>query len=527
MLLFIKITCWGITLLSGLMEDITMTDGNLQQEIEKAVWAACDTFRGVIDATQYKDYILVTLFLKYISDVWQAHYKEYKAKWPKDKERILRRLTKERFVLPKGRDFYALHAQRHEANIGERFNIALQAIEDENKEKLKKGVFRSIDFNSEANLGSPRERNRRLCSLLENFNKPALDLSPERVRGDIIGNAYMYLIERFAADTGKKGGEFYTPQTVAEVVARLCQPKSGGHICDPACGSGGLLLEAKKAVKDDDCVLFGMESNGATRALCRLNMFLHNADSARIEWCNSLTEPELVENDRLMKFDSVVANPPFSLDKWGADKVENDRYRRFSRGIPPNTNGDYAFISHMVESAKDGTGRVAVIAPHGVLFRGHAEGRIRQRLIEDNLLDAVVALPAKLFQTVAISVVILVFDRARERGGSKSERHDVLFIDASHDFQEGKNQNRLLPEHVNRIVATYEARKDVEGYAALVSYDALQNNGFNLSLPRYVRRHRQEEVIDIEQVRLEIEQLEKAYTDSRQKIDKLLKEATS
>ncbi len=500
-----------------------MTDKLKQSEINATAWAACDTFRGVVDPAQYKDYILVTLFLKYISDTWQDHYKGYKKQYGDDEERIHRKLARERFVLPKGASFYDLYEQRNEPNIGELINIALDAIEEANKSKLE-GVFRNIDFNSEANLGRTKDRNRRLKHLLEDFNKPQLNMRPSRVSEDVIGNTYIYLIERFASDAGKKAGEFYTPHKVSELLAKLAQPKKGDRICDPACGSGGLLVEAAREIGGRNFALFGMEVNGSTWALARMNMFLHGMDGARIEWCNTLTSPALVENDRLMKFNVVVANPPFSLDKWGQDEAENDRFNRFWRGIPPKSKGDYAFISHMIEAALKKEGRVAVVAPHGVLFRGGAEGRIRRRLIEDNLLDAVIGLPANLFPTTGIPVAILVFDRSREKGGTNENRSDVVFIDASREYESGKNQNTLADGHIEKIVATYEARKDVDKYAHVASFEEIQENDFNLNIPRYVDTFEEEEEIDIDAVQKEIEQLEKELAEVRAKMAQKLAE---
>ncbi len=499
-----------------------MNDQIQQKDINTAAWSACDTFRGVMDAAGYKDYILVMLFLKYISDVWRDHYEEYRKRYGGNDERIRRRLKNERFVLPEGSSFYDLYEQRSEANVGELINIALEAIETENKEKLE-GVFRNIDFNSEANLGKTRDRNRRLKMLLQDFNKPEMSMSPSRVSEDVIGNTYIYMIERFASDAGKKAGEFYTPHKVSELVARLSAPKPGARICDPACGSAGLLIEAARLVGGRDYALYGMEVNGSTWALARMNMFLHGADAARIEWCNTLTAPALVETDRLMKFDNVVANPPFSLDKWGAEDADADPYNRFWRGVPPKSKGDYAFISHMVEAALEKAGRVAVVAPHGVLFRGGAEGRIRRRFIEENLLDAVVGLPGNLFPTTSIPVAILVFDRSREQGGANEKRKDVLFIDASREYQAGKNQNTLLDEHIEKITAVYEAREYADKYAHLATFEEIEENDFNLNIPRYVDTFEEEAEIDIDAVGREIDQLEKELSVVREEMGKLLK----
>ncbi len=500
-----------------------MTDKIKQSEIHSTAWAACDTFRGVVDPAQYKDYILVMLFLKYISDVWKDHYEKYKKQYSSDDERIRRRLGRERFVLPKGSSFYDLYESRNETNIGEHINIALDAIEEANKLKLE-GVFRNIDFNSEANLGKTKDRNRRLKHLLDDFNKPQLEMSPSRVSEDVIGNTYIYLIERFASDAGKKAGEFYTPHKVSELLAKLAQPKAGDRICDPSCGSAGLLVEAAREVGGRDFALFGMEVNGSTWALARMNMFLHGMDGARIEWCNTLTSPALVENDRLMKFNVVVANPPFSLDKWGQDEAESDRFNRFWRGIPPKSKGDYAFISHMIEAALEKEGRVAVVAPHGVLFRGGAEGRIRRKLIEDNLLDAVIGLPANLFPTTGIPVAILVFDRSREKGGANQKRKEVFFIDASREFESGKNQNALSEKQLENIVSTYQKRQDADKYAHLASFEEIKGNDFNLNIPRYVDTFEEESEVDIAVVQKTIEDLENDLAHIRVDIKNVLKE---
>lgn len=274
-----------------------------QDEINNIIWKACDTFRGVVDPSEYKNYILVMLFIKYISDIWRDRLEEYEKQFKGDRTRIKRRMERERFFLPEGASFYDLYEEREAKNLGELINIALEKIEEHptNKKKLS-GVFRNIDFNSEANLGKPKDRNRRLKNLLEDFNDSDLDLRPSQVSGDIIGNAYIYLIEKFASGAGKKAGEFFTPAQISKLVAKLAQAKSGDRICDPACGSASLLIKVTEEIRDDNYALFGQEVNGSTWALARMNMFLHGLDGARIEWCDTLNSPNLIELDKLMKF---------------------------------------------------------------------------------------------------------------------------------------------------------------------------------------------------------------------------------
>ena len=492
-----------------------------QQEINDILWKACDTFRGTIDATEYKDYILTMLFVKYISDVWRDHYEEYRKQYGSDEERIRRRMERERFVLPEGSSYYYLFDNREAANLGELINIALERIEMANKAKLT-NVFRNIDFNSEARLGNTKKRNRILRHLLEDFADKRLDLRPSRIGNlDVIGNAYEYLIGKFAADAGKKAGEFYTPPEVSTLIAKLLAPKSGERICDPACGSGSLLLKCAREVGGDNYSLYGQEAISGTWALCMMNMFLHDVKNARIEWGDTLLEPKLIEGDKLMKFEVVVANPPFSLNKWGADHADEEarHFNRWHRGVPPKSKGDYAFISHMVETMTEGTGRVGVVVPHGVLFRGGAEGRIRQAFIEENLLDSVIGLPANLFFGTGIPAAVLVF--RRDRG----ERTDVLFIDASREFESGKNQNKIREDvEVAKIVETYRHRQDVDKYAFLASREEIRENDYNLNIPRYVDTFMEEEEVDIAAVQERIEGLEKELAEVRVEMEKYLKE---
>ena len=494
-----------------------MSNETSQQVINDIVWRACDSFRGTIDPAQYKDYILVMLFLKYLTDLRDDKLAEYQKKYDGDKDRVERAMSRERFALPKKSDFHHLAKHRTAENLGELINVALTAIEDANKAKLD-GVFRNIDFNSEANLGQTKERNARLKHLVDDFSDERLDLRPSRIGArDVIGDAYEFLISRFAADAGKKGGEFYTPGQVAQVLAQLLAPAKGDRICDPCCGSGSLLIRAGKQVGSEDFALFGQELNGGTWALCRMNMFLHGIDSARIERGDTLRSPRLVEDDKLMKFDVVIANPPFSLDKWGHEEAGHDRFGRFHRGLPPRSKGDYAFITHMIETASAGHGRVGVVVPHGVLFRGQSEGKIRQRLIEENLLDGVVGLPSNLFFGTGIPAALVLFNRAKKDDG-------VFFIDASRDFEAGKNQNRLRPEDIERIVTTWRARKDVDKYAKLASIEQLKENDYNLNIPLYVDTFEEEEAIDLDAVQAEIERLEGELVKTRVELKAALKE---
>jgi type I restriction enzyme M protein len=477
-----------------------------QDEINSILWKACDTFRGTIDPSEYKNYILVMLFLKYISDVWAERYAHLKGQFGDDDRRIRRQLQHERFVLPANCDYYTLYQQRNAANVGELINLALEQIEDANKEKLE-GVFRNIDFNSEAALGRTKQRNERLKHLLEDFYDQRLDMRPSRIgTADVIGDAYEYLIDRFASDAGKKAGEFYTPAGVSLLLAQLLDPQPGERICDPACGSGSLLIKCAQQVGSDNYAIYGQEANGATWALAMMNMFLHNIAVTRkhIVWGDTLKDPHLTtDSTTLMRFHVVVANPPFSLDKWGAEGAASDRYKRFRRGVPPASKGDYAFISHMIETTYlDPTqhGRVGVIVPHGVLFRGGAEGRIRQQLIEENLLDAVIGLPENLFFGTGIPAAILLFRRDRRDS-------DVLFIDASRDYREGMARNFLRDEDRARILAAYRERQSIPRYAHRAARTEIAANDYNLNIPRYVDTFEEEARIDLQAVNAEIASL--------------------
>jgi type I restriction enzyme M protein len=487
-----------------------------QAEINNIIWRACDTFRGVIDPSQYKDYILVMLFLKFLSDLWKDKQEEYERKYNGDETRVERAMSRERFVLPEKAQFDYLYENRSTNNVGERIDEALAQIEDTNKEKLA-DVFRNISFNNEANLGDTKERNARLKHLLEDFSK--LDLRPSHLEErDVIGDCYEYLIGKFAADSGKKGGEFYTPPEVSTLLARIIAPKSGDTICDPCCGSGSLLIRTAQEIQDRNTALYGQEMNGGTWALCRMNMFLHGFDNAVIEKGDTIRNPKLIQNDQLRRFNVVVANPPFSLDKWGHESAAEDKkYRRFEDGIPPKSRGDFAFIQHMIATMTETDGRAGVVVPHGVLFRSGSEGTIRKALIEKNLLDGVIGLPSNLFFGTGIPAALVFFNRAK-----RDDR--FFFIDASGDFEDGKNQNRLRSEDIEKIVSTWQKRENVDKYAYLATLEEIQANDYNLNIPLYVDTFEEEEEIDIPAVQAEIRELEAELDKVRGQMEGYLKE---
>ncbi len=512
-----------------------------QDKINYTLWKACDTFRGTVDPAQYKDYILVFLFWKYLSDVHRQHEATLREKYGDNEELIRRKLKRDRFVLPEKTSFYYVREKyRNDAELGDKINKALQAIEDANKQKLE-GVFRNIDYNSEPNLGETKARNRRLKSLFGDFSDPALNFSAfvdtsDTGMADVIGNAYMYLISRFASDSGKKGGEFYTPKEVSKLLALLLDPQPGERIYDPTIGSASLAITVADELRhpdkelhpdkkpSNDFALYGQENNRSTWALAKMNMFLHNIDGAQIEAGDTITDPKLKEGDQILKADIVVANPPFSLKKWGYEDVQKDRHKRFTlHGMPPKSKGDYAFILHMIASMKATTGRVGVIAPHGVLFRGGAAGRIRKSLIEANLLHAVIGLPAGLFFGTGIPAAILLFKKGRSH-------EEVLFIDASRDFDDRGTQNRLRRDDIKRIVETYQTYErdpDFEGvdkYAYKATRAEIEENDFNLNIPRYVDTFEPEKPVDLEAVAEEIHDLEAKLGVTRKKLDGYLRE---
>lgn len=488
-----------------------------QSTINNVVWKACDTFRGTMDGSDYKDYVLTMLFVKYLSDFYKEKLEQLQAEYGDKTDRIEAKLKKEKFRLDENCTFDYLVKHKEAANLGDIMNKLLERIEEDNRDKLE-GIFRSIDFNNKNKLGDTKERNTILKNLIEDFSDTRLDLRPSMLEGnDVIGDAYEYLISHFASDAGKKGGEFYTPSEVSTLLAKLVEPKEGDMIYDPTCGSGSLLIKASKEVGSKNFRLYGQERNGQTHALCKMNMFLHEINDAVIEWGDTIRNPLHLQDNLLKTFDVVVANPPFSLDKWGADFAENDPFMRFNHyEVPPKSKGDYAFVIHMMKSLNE-HGRMGVVLPHGVLFRGASEGKIRQKLIEQNLLDAIIGLPANLFFGTGIPAAILVFKKNRAN-------KDILFIDASREFDKAKNQNNLTDENIAKIIETYRNRSEIEKYSHVATLEEIQENDYNLNIPRYVDTFEEEEPVDIEATKANISKIESELVSIKTQMSAYLKE---
>lgn len=488
-----------------------------QSTINNVVWKACDTFRGTMDGSDYKDYVLTMLFVKYLSDFYKEKLNLLKEEYGDKTDRIKAKLKREKFKLDESCTFDYLIKHKEAPNLGEIMNKVLERIEEDNRDKLD-GIFRSIDFNNKNKLGDTKERNTILKNLIEDFSDSRLDLRPSMLEGnDVIGDAYEYLISHFASDAGKKGGEFYTPSEVSTLLAKLVEPKEGEMIYDPACGSGSLLIKASKEIGSKNFRLYGQEKNGQTQALCKMNMFLHEINDAVIEWGDTIRNPLHLQDNFLKTFDVVVANPPFSLDKWGADFAQNDPFMRFNHyEVPPKSKGDYAFVIHMIKSLNE-HGRMGVVLPHGVLFRGASEGKIRQKLIEQNLLDSIIGLPANLFFGTGIPAAILVFKKNRANS-------DILFIDASREFDKAKNQNNLTDKNIEKIIQTYKNRSEIAKYSHIATIEEIKENDYNLNIPRYVDTFEEEEPVDIEATKANISKMESELASIKSKMSVYLKE---
>lgn len=459
-----------------------------KETVENIVWKACDTFRGSIDSSLYKDYILSMLFVKYLSDFAKEKIKELESKYSGYK--LKRRLERMNYKISKDASFEYLLKNKEAPNIGEIINTALRKIEKDNPQKFD-GIFNNIDFNDSNKFGETKTRNAILKHLLEDFSDSELDLSPSALQNnDVMGDAYEYLISNFASDAGKKGGEFFTPPEVSTLIAKIVSDRTGVKIYDPTCGSGSLLIKVNKEIGRENCTIYGQEKNSQTFALCRMNMYLHEiGDEAKIEWGDTIKEPKFTDKGELSKFDVVVANPPFSLDKWGEEIALNDKYNRFEFGVPPKSKGDLAFLLHMINSMKE-NGITAVVMPHGVLDRGESEGLIRRRIVENNLIDTIIGLPPNLFYGTSIPTCLIILK-------NNKKNKDIFFIDASEEYDKGKRQNKLREEDISKILTAYRKRKDILKYCRAVSFEEIAENDYNLNIVRYIDTFEGYENVDL------------------------------
>ena len=486
-----------------------------KETVENIVWKACDTFRGSIDSSLYKDYILSMLFVKYLSDFAKEKIKELESKYSGDK--LKRRLERMNYKISKDASFEYLLKNKEAPNIGEIINTALRKIEKDNPQKFD-GIFNNIDFNDSNKFGETKTRNAILKHLLEDFSDSELDLSPSALQNnDVMGDAYEYLISNFASDAGKKGGEFFTPPEVSTLIAKIVSDRTGVKIYDPTCGSGSLLIKVNKEIGRENCTIYGQEKNSQTFALCRMNMYLHEiGDEAKIEWGDTIKEPKFTDKGELRKFDVVVANPPFSLDKWGEEIALNDKYNRFEFGVPPKSKGDLAFLLHMINSMKE-NGITAVVMPHGVLDRGESEGLIRQRIIENNLIDTIIGLPPNLFYGTSIPTCLIILK-------NNKKNKDIFFIDASEEYDKGKRQNKLREEDISKILTAYRKRKDILKYCRAVSFEEIKANNYNLNISRYLISAEEKSDINLNTSKREIDNLETEREKLRNSINNIFKE---
>ncbi len=480
-----------------------------REALERHLWSAADILRGSIDSSDYKNYILGLLFLKRLSDRFEEESEIVRRDGgdPEDRD-------EHQFFVPKRARWQQI--QKVASGIGEELNRASAALEDANP--ALEGVLAGIDFNDERKLGDTRQRDSILSRLVQHFSKIVLR-NDNLSEPDLLGRAYEYLIERFADDAGKKGGEFYTPHQVVKLMAEILEPQEGMRICDPTCGSGGMLIQCAEYVERhggnrQNLSLFGQEKNLGTWALCKMNLLLHGLPDARIFKGDTIRDPKILEeNGSLMLFDRVIANPPFSLEEWGREVAEKDPYGRFRFGIPPKSKGDLAFVQHML-AVLNRVGRMAVVMPHGVLSRGGAEAKIREQLIREDLLDTVIGLAPKLFYGTGIPAVILVLDRAKR----KERRSKVLFLDSSGDYGEGTSQNYLREVDVRKIANTSLSYQDSD-WSRVVDAAAIAVNGNNLSISRYVDSAEKTEAESVTSALARLSEAETAREKTRHELE--------
>ena len=482
------------------------------EKLKSHLWESANILRGSIDASDYKNYIFGLLFLKRLCDVFD----EERGSLKKEKHVDLTDPDNYTFNVPEKAHWSYLKTLTQ--NLGEAINKADDALEETNPEMLE-GVLSTVDFNDKDRLPDVI-----LAALIAHFSNIQL-ANRDLENPDILGDAYEYLIAQFADDAGKKGGEFYTPKEVVTLLIEILDPREKMRICDPTCGSGGMLVQSVYHLREGgqnpkNIALFGQERNVGTWAICKMNMLLHGLLSARLEKGDTLRGPKLtVEQGQLMAFDIVIANPPFSLKNWGYEEAQHDPYRRFRFGIPPKGYGDYAFVQHMIATLNPG-GRAGVVLPHGVLFRGGAEGKIRKGILEEDLLEAVIGLPSNLFFGASIPACLFIINKSKP----KVRKGKVFFLYGANDYLEGKNQNKLRKKDIEKIVNAYREYKVIEKYCRPVTLDEIRANDHNLNITRYIDITEEEEPVDVQAVLKGLKEVKKERSNVERKMTQYLKE---
>lgn len=448
-----------------------------KSQLYSALWESCNALRGSMDASQYKDYVLIVLFVKYLSD---------KAGQPGF-----------RLKVPEGCSFKDFVALKQDDKIGEKMNTKLEAIKEMNARQI--GDLALPNFNDPTKLGSGRTMVDTLSKLIGVFENDALDFSHNRAADDdLLGDAYEYLMKNFAAESGKSKGQFYTPAEVSRVMAKLLRinelDRAEHTIYDPTCGSGSLLLRALAEASNPRVSIFGQEKDSSTAALAKLNMLLHGISSADIKVGDTLADPQFKQYGMVSTFDVCVANPPFSMKNWLASGMENDQYNRWTSNLlPPAKCGDYAFLLHLIHSMKADEGRGACILPHGVLFRGNAEYDIRKHIVKQHYIKGIIGLPPNIFFGTGIPASIIIIDKKK-----KENRKGIFFIDAKDGFKKDGAKNRLREQDIKRIVDAWDAQEAIDHYCRLVEWDEIERNDYNLNIPRYIQPKDTEIQHDIE-----------------------------